>query len=417
MTEPLAERFRPKKIEGIVGQAKLLGSGGLIERSIALKKPLSMIFWGPPGCGKTTLAHAYAKAFETDLICLSAVSSGIADLKKVVESISQTPLLSRRTMLFIDEIHRYSRAQQDFLLPFVEKGLFILLGATTENPSFSLNSALLSRVRVVTLEPLKEDHLEELLKRYEALQGPLKLDQEARSFLLKLAQGDGRYLFNLLENIDGVTTSVELQELVQRRAACYDRSGDQHYNLISALHKSVRGSDPDAALYWLARMIEGGEDPLFIIRRIIRMASEDIGLADPQALQVAIATKEAYEMLGSPEGELMIAEAIVYMALAPKSNSIYTAWGKAKTLAKESGHLPPPKVILNAPTKLMKEEGYGKGYIYDHDTKWGCSGQNYFPDALERLSFYQPKMLGFEKEMKKRLEFFQKLRMESTRGL
>lgn len=370
-----------------------------------------MIFWGPPGCGKTTLANAYAKAFEADMISLSAVSSGVADLKKVVESISQTPLLSRRTMLFIDEIHRYSRSQQDFLLPFVEKGLFILLGATTENPSFSLNSALLSRVRVVTLEALKEDHLEELLKRYEASFGPLNLDIEARHFLLKLAQGDGRYLFNLLENIEGVTTAEELQELVQRRRACYDRSGDHHNNLISALHKSVRGSDPDAALYWLARMIEGGEDPLFIIRRIIRMASEDIGLADPQALQVAIAAKESYEMLGSPEGDLMIAQAIVYMALAPKSNAVYTAWKGAQSIAKESGHLPPPKVILNAPTKLMKEEGYGKGYIYDHDTKWGCSGQNYFPDSLDRLSFYQPKMLGFEKEMKKRLDFFQKLRL------
>jgi len=357
--KPLAEQLRPKTVDEIVGQEHLLGEQGVIRRSMEKGQVLSMIFWGPPGCGKTTLALAYAKAFDAEVISLSAVSSGIADLKKVVERIKSAPLFNKTTILFVDEIHRYHKGQQDFLLPYLEKGIFYLIGATTENPSFSLNNALLSRMRVFTLNPLGPSDQHLLLQRYEKSRPPLPLNDEGREYLVQIAQGDGRYLLNLVENITACSSQEilemeELKKLLQQRRALYDKGGEEHYNLISALHKSVRGSDPDAALYWLCRMLEGGEDPLFILRRLIRMATEDVGLADPQALQIALNARDAYQMLGSPEGELVIAEAIIYMALAPKSNAIYTAYKQAKKMAAETNHLPPPRVILNAPRNLHR---------------------------------------------------------------
>jgi putative ATPase len=415
MLSPLAEQLRPQTIEQIVGQDHLLSQDGFILNSIQSHKPLSMILWGPPGCGKTSLARLYAKAFSIRFESLSAIFSGVADLKKIVKEIDDTPLFSKGILLFVDEIHRFNKAQQDAFLPFLENGKIVLIGATAENPSFYLNDALLSRVRVLKLEPLSEHALAQLIQHYEKNKAPLHLTEESRHYLIQLAQGDGRYLFNLIETLQTLAPKIPLdiqglQKTLQKRAPLFDKSGDQHYNLISALHKSVRGSDPDAALYWFARMLEGGEEPLFLARRLIRMASEDVGLADPQALSIAIAAKDAYEMLGSPEGELALAEAVVYMALAPKSNAIYTAFGKARETAVRTSHLDPPKIILNAPTRLMKEHGYGKGYIYDHETSQGFSGQNYFPDGMERPEFYMPYNRGFEREMNKRLEYFSKLR-------
>ncbi len=318
-------------------------------------------------------------------------------------------------VLFVDEIHRFNKAQQDAFLPFVENGTIVLVGATAENPSFYLNKALLSRVRVLTLNPLDKEALDILLTRYETKKGVLNLNKEAREYLLNQAQGDGRYLMNLIENIESIKSkgSLELEDIktvIQKRAALFDKSGDQHYNLISALHKAVRGSDPDASIYWFARILEGGEEPLFLARRLIRMATEDIGLADPQALNLAIAAKDAYQMLGSPEGELALAQVVIYLALAPKSNAVYKAYGKAREIAKETSHLSPPQIILNAPTKLMKELDYGKDYIYDHDTEKGFSGQNYFPDKMDREMFYEPVERGFEREMQKRIAYFQLLR-------
>lgn len=417
MNSPLADQLRPSSLDEVAGQPHLIGESGFLTRVIAGKKPLSLIFWGPPGCGKTTLARLYAKAFDARFIALSAVFSGVADLKKIIHESEQNPLFYQKTLLFVDEIHRFNKAQQDAFLPYLEKGTFTLIGATTENPSFSLNDALLSRVRVLTLNPLDTPALEQILHRYESTRKPLPLTSEARVTLLEMASGDGRYLLNLLENLeqapqDAHLSSEELAPFIQRRAALFDKQGDGHYNLISALHKSVRGSDPEASLYWFARILEGGEDPLFLARRLIRMASEDIGLADPEALKLAIAARDAYQMLGSPEGELALAEVVVYLALAPKSNALYTAYKQVRTYAKKSTHLPPPKIILNAPTTLMKEHGYGKGYAYDHDTEKGFSGQNYFPEGVKRTDFYQPVERGFERELKKRIAYFQNLRSE-----
>lgn len=402
-------------MKDLVGQDHLIGEGGLLSHSIEQKKPFSILLWGPPGCGKTTLGHLYAKKFETKILTLSAVTSGVADLKKLINQIESQPLIYQTPFVFIDEIHRYNKAQQDLILPYLEKGTFILIGATTENPSFSLNDALLSRLRVLTLQPLEEKALEQILLRYEANVKPLNIDQDARKLLVKLSQGDGRYLLNMVESISDICREkpldcAELEKILQKRAALFDKGGDGHYNLISALHKSVRGSDPDAALYWFYRMVQGGEDPLFIARRLIRMASEDIGLADPQALVQAIASRDAYQQLGSPEGELALAQAVVYMALAPKSNACYLASKAAKKLAQETGNLPPPHHILNAPTKLMKKLGYGEGYRYDHDEPNAFSGQNYFPEESGRHSFYNPVERGFEREMIKRVNYFNRLR-------
>lgn len=412
---PLAEEMRPKHLNEIVGQDHILGENGLITRAIRVKTPLSIILWGPPGCGKTSIARLYAKAFNMHFISMSAIFSGVADLKKIVKETEDQPLLKNQTLLFVDEIHRFNKAQQDAFLPHIENGTIILVGATAENPSFYLNAALLSRLRVLPLYPLEEGSLLKMIENYENKHHKLPLTHEARFLLASLAQGDGRYLYNLIENIASIP-SVEvldeatLQTILQKKAALFDKSGEQHYSLISALHKSVRGSDPDAALYWFARMLEGGEDPLFLARRIIRMATEDIGLADPQALQLTIAAKDTYEMLGSPEGELALAEALVYLALAPKSNAIYKAYQQARALASHTTHLAPPAIILNAPTKLMKEMGYGKDYRYDHDQPAAFSGQEYFPQALEHQNFYQPVERGYEREMKKRLNYFQRLK-------
>lgn len=412
MVVPLAEQLRPQTIEEMVGQSHLIGENGFITKSIATGRPLSILLWGPPGCGKTTLARLYAKAFDGQFITFSAVLHGVADLKKTIQKAKDTPLFSRQLIIFIDEIHRFNKAQQDALLPFVEDGTITLIGATTENPSFSLNNALLSRLRLLVLNPLTNADLQTLLARYEK---PLPLTEDAKSALVQMASGDGRHLINMLENLSSaplepLIDQEQLAEWVQKRPALYDKGDEGHYNLISALHKSIRGSDPDAALYWFARMIEGGEDPKFLARRLIRMASEDIGLADPDALEITLSAWRAYDQLGSPEGELALAQAVLYLALAPKSNALYVAFKQASEHAKSTNQHNPPKIILNAPTKLMKGLDYGKGYKYDHDEPHGFSGQNYFPDEIDRPSFYHPVERGFEREMKKRLYYFKKLR-------
>ena len=419
MTLPLAEQLRPKSLDEIYGQDHLVGPEGFVASIIKSKKPLSIILWGPPGSGKTSIARLYAKAFSMRFETLSAVFSGVADLRKLLKDSDETPLLDRSILLFVDEIHRFNKAQQDAFLPFLENGKLVLVGATAENPSFYLNDALLSRMRVLKLNALNEEDLELVLKRYESMKEPLNLTQEARKHIIHLAQGDGRYLLNLIENLgtishEPVLDLPALEKLLQKRAPLFDRGGDQHYNLISALHKSVRGSDPDASMYWFCRILEGGEDPLFIARRLIRMATEDIGLADPNALTLAIAARDSYEMLGTPEGELALAQVVVYLALAPKSNALYVAYNEAKRLASETTQYNPPAIILNAPTKLMKKMGYGKGYVYDPDTEKGFSGQNYFPVEMERQSFYHPFERGFEREMKKRMDYFNKLRNENN---
>lgn len=414
---PLADRLRPQKLADVTGQEHLTGDDGVLTRMIAAGSLGSMIFWGPPGTGKTTVARLLAG--ETDLAFeqISAIFSGVADLKKVFEAARARRMGGRQTLLFVDEIHRFNRAQQDSFLPVMEDGTIILVGATTENPSFELNAALLSRARVLTFKPHDETSIATLLTRAEALEGRvLPLDDDARSMLISMADGDGRASLTLSEEVwraakPGELFDVQgLQRIVQRRAPVYDKGQDGHYNLISALHKSVRGSDPDAALYYLARMFDAGENPLFIGRRLVRMASEDIGLADPQALQIALAAKDAYDYLGSPEGELALAEACVYLATAPKSNAVYTAFKAAMAAARENGSLRPPNTILNAPTKLMKQEGYGEGYIYDHDTPNAFSGQDYFPEKMGRQTFYDPPDRGFERDIRKRLDYWAKLR-------
>lgn len=411
---PLAEELRPKTLSEVVGQEEATGPKSLIARSIETGRALSLLLFGPPGTGKTSIAQLYASAFQQRFIKLSALFSGVGDLKKILTEQESTPLFGEKLVLFVDEIHRFNRAQQDAFLPYVENGRLTLIGATTENPSFYLNSALLSRLRVVTLKPLSNKALLALITRYETVKKKSLLP-EVKTLLIERSQGDGRYLFNLLENLSTAESlTLETAEaLLTKRGNHYDKSGDQHYGLISALHKAVRGSDPDAALYWLLRMLEGGEAPLFLARRIIRMAIEDVGLADPEALKIALAAKEAYEMLGTPEGELALAEAVLYLALAPKSNSLYSAFNRAKESASKTGHLSPPKKILNAPTKLMKDLGYGSDYLYDHDLPEGVSGQNYFPDEMTRERYYHPKPRGFEREMQKRLDYFAKFREDN----
>jgi putative ATPase len=414
MTTPLADQLRPQKIEDIVGQDHLLAPGSFIQLSIEKKRPQSFILFGPPGCGKTTLARLYAKAFEARFVSLSGVFGSVSEIKKIVTDTQGSPLLSSYTLLFVDEIHRFNKAQQDAFLPFIENGLIILIGATTENPSFALNNALLSRARVLNMHSLKEEDLEKILLRCEKEQGPLNLKPELRIELKKLCQGDGRFLLNLVETLKlvkkPIETLEELFQILQRKAPIFDKEGEHHFNLISALHKSIRGSDPDASLYWLTRMLNGGEDPRYIARRLIRIASEDVGLADPQALEITLNAQKAYEILGSPEGELALAQAVVYLALSPKSNAVYKAFNRAKDVANNTSNLMPPYKILNAPTSIMKDLGYGKDYKYDHETSQGFSGQNYFPDDLERQKFYHPLERGFEREMFKRLAFFESLR-------
>jgi putative ATPase len=418
---PLADRLRPAKLGDVVGQDHLLADGGPIARMVEQGNLASIIFWGPPGTGKTTIAWLLADHTNLHFERLSAVFSGVQDLRKVFETARGKREMGQGTLLFVDEIHRFNRAQQDSFLPYVEDGTVILIGATTENPSFELNTALLSRTQVLVLNRLDDGALEELLSRAEASEGrTLPLDADARAALRALADGDGRYLLNMAEAVlalpgEPLIDTARLTEVVQRRVPLYDKSQEGHYNLISALHKSLRGSDTDAALYWLARMLAGGEDPRYIARRLLRFASEDIGLADPQALTQAIAAWEAYERLGSPEGELAIVQCVIYLGTAPKSNAAYKAGKAAAMAARESGSLDPPKHILNAPTSLMKELGYGDGYEYDHNAEDGFSGQNYFPDGMERQKFYRPVQRGFERDITKRLEYWDKLRRDKEK--
>ncbi len=418
---PLADKLRPGELAHVVGQDHLLGPDGILTRMLETRSPGSLIFWGPPGTGKTTVARLLARATELHFEQISAIFSGVADLKKVFDAARKRREIGQGTLLFVDEIHRFNRAQQDSFLPVVEDGTIVLVGATTENPSFELIAPLLSRARVLIFKPLDAGAIEKLLQRAEAIEDrKLPLDEDARASLIRMADGDGRAALTLAEEVWRAARAGEtfgaasLQEVVQRRAAIYDKKQDGHYNLISALHKSVRGSDADAALYYLCRMLDAGEDPLYLGRRIVRMAVEDIGLADPQALVVANAAKEAYDFLGSPEGELALAEAVIYVATAPKSNATYVAFGAAMRSAKAAGSLLPPKHILNAPTKLMKSEGYGSGYAYDHDAEDAFSGQDYFPEALGRQQFYDPPERGFEREIRKRLDYWAKLRRERS---
>ncbi len=414
---PLADQLRPLSLDEVIGQTHLLGDGGTLRRMLTSGRLGSLILWGPPGTGKTTVARLLADQIGYRFEQISAIFSGVADLKKVFEKARFERMSGHRTLLFVDEIHRFNRAQQDSFLPVMEDGTVVLVGATTENPSFELNAALLSRSQVLRFESLGADDLESLLQRAESLLGAaLPLTDEARATLLGLADGDGRALLGLVEEIlasaapEEVLDPTSLLSVVQRRAPIYDKAQDGHYNLISALHKTIRGSDPDAALYYFARMLDAGEDPLFLARRLIRMASEDIGLADPQALTLAVAARDAYQMLGSPEGELSLAQVVVYLALAPKSNAVYTAYKAAVSVAKATGSPMPPKVILNAPTKMMKGQGYGDGYIYDHDTPEAFSGQEYFPEKIGRQDFYRPVERGFERDLRKRMDYFARLR-------
>ena len=416
-TGPLADRLRPQALGEVVGQDHLLGEAGTLTRMLARGSLASLVLWGPPGVGKTTIARLLAAAAGLHFVQLSAVFSGVADLKRAFEEARVRRQAGSGTLLFVDEIHRFNRAQQDGFLPVVENGTVTLVGATTENPSFALNGALLSRCQVLVLRRLDDAALETLLARVEAV-GVLPLEPAAREMLRAMADGDGRYLLNMAEQLLALPPDTppldvaKLSALLARRAALYDKDREEHFNLISALHKAMRGSDPDAALYWFARMLTGGEDPRYIARRLVRFASEDVGMADPQALPQALAGWEAYERLGSPEGDLALAQVVVYLGTAPKSNAVNRALGDALRAAKETGSLMPPAHILNAPTKLMQQLGYGAGYDYDHDAADGFSGQNYFPDGMERRALYQPKARGFEREIGKRLAYWAGLREE-----
>jgi len=417
---PLADRLRPRRLTDVIGQDQVLGPEAPLGVMLASGSLSSLVFWGPPGVGKTTIARLLADETDLHFIQISAIFTGVPELRKVFEEAKHRRTQGRGTLLFVDEIHRFNKAQQDGFLPHMEDGTILLVGATTENPSFELNAALLSRAQVLVLTRLALADLERLAQRAEQeLSRALPLDGPAREALLEMADGDGRALLNLIEQVaawkvEGKLDSSALATRLMKRAAKYDKSGDEHYNLISALHKSVRGSDPDAALYWLARMLTGGEDPRYLARRILRMAIEDIGLADPQAQSICLHAWETYERIGSPEGELALAQAVAYLALAPKSNAGYMAYKAALREAKKTGSEPPPKHILNAPTRLMKEQGYGEGYAYDHDAEDGFSGQNYFPETMKRPVLYQPVERGFERELKKRLDYFAKLRMRRS---
>lgn len=418
--EPLAYRLRPKTLGEVIGQNHLTGPDGFLTKVIASGHLPSVIFWGPAGCGKTTLSHIISKEIDADIHVISAVLSGVGDLRAVFKIARHNKEQGRKTVLFIDEIHRFNKAQQDSLLPVVEDGTIILIGATTENPSFEVNNALLSRCRILTINRLDKEGLEKLYTRAEKETGyAFPLTQAAKEKLWEMADGDARYLLGSLEILQSLDfkKEIEVEELLKilnQKSAQGDRAGDAHFNLISAVHKSLRGSDPQAALYWTARMINQGEDPRYLFRRLTRFASEDIGNADPQAMPLLVSAWQAFERIGQPEGEIHLAQAVIYLALAPKSNASYTAWNEVKAFAEKHGNLMPPKTILNAPTKLMGDLGYGKGYQYDHDAKDGFSGQNYFPDDVKRTTFYTPVERGFERDLKKRIEYFENLRKKKN---
>lgn len=419
MTRPLADLMRPKTIDEIVGQTDLLGENGLVRRMVETNNLSNLILWGPPGCGKTTIARALANSIDMDFVPMSAVFSGTADIKKAMDAARMNRDIGRNTLLFIDEIHRFNKTQQDTLLPYLEDGTVVFVGATTENPSFNLNNALLSRCHIGVLKPLSTADLLTLIERAEKfLDKKLPLDNDAKIHLAQMSDGDARFLLNTVEYIAGAKfkknlSPDELDKTIQKRAPMSDKSGDEHYNLISAVHKSLRSSDTDAALYWVARMMISGQDPRYILRRLTRFAMEDVGLADPNAMQIALSAWQIYERMGSPEGDIAITELVIYLATAPKSISAYKAQSASYSSARNTGSLMPPKNILNAPTKMMKNLGYGDGYVYDPETESGCSGQNCFPDGMKRESFYHPVERGFEREIKKRFDYWNSFRKKS----